>query len=173
MDRIYNTGKSNSVSVFVGTEVEKTPAYGLKTLFLATNQLTLNEIIALAEEHAVDAVYYGANRVFQLHFKNQNTDIEKLCNMGYKVTVDYQHRLHTEVKKQFKNVWLHKNFIPFCSVILPDIIEDDNLYIKIDDADFDASNPGVWAWGIKDLCNWDNYTPWEDYTSDTPVKDFE
>ena len=39
MDRDYKTGKSDSVGVFSGLEVEHTPAYGKQTLFLARNDL--------------------------------------------------------------------------------------------------------------------------------------
>ena len=37
MDRDYKTGKSDSVGVFSGLEIEHTPAYGKQTLFLARN----------------------------------------------------------------------------------------------------------------------------------------
>ena len=39
MDRDYKTGKSDSVGVFSGIEVEHTPAFGKQTLFLARNDL--------------------------------------------------------------------------------------------------------------------------------------
>ena len=44
MDRDYKTGKSETVGVFSGVEVEHTPAYGLQTLFLARNDLTFDAI---------------------------------------------------------------------------------------------------------------------------------
>ena len=48
MDRDYKTGKSKDVGVFSGLEIEHTPAYGLQTLFLARNDLTLEQIKELA-----------------------------------------------------------------------------------------------------------------------------
>ena len=48
MDRDYKTGKSNSVGVFSGLEIEHTPAYGKQTLFLARNDLVFDQIIDLA-----------------------------------------------------------------------------------------------------------------------------
>ena len=41
MKRLYNTGEAEHIEMFIGVEVEKTPAYGLKTLFV---------VGALAEE---------------------------------------------------------------------------------------------------------------------------
>ena len=34
MKRVYDQGTDDSVTFFVGTEVEHTPAYGKKTLFI-------------------------------------------------------------------------------------------------------------------------------------------
>ena len=34
MIRDYKTGEKDSVTYFTGVEVEKTPAYGMKTLFV-------------------------------------------------------------------------------------------------------------------------------------------
>ena len=48
MDRDYKTGKSDSVGIFSGIEVEHTPAFGLHTLFLARNDLYFDQIVALA-----------------------------------------------------------------------------------------------------------------------------
>ena len=57
MDRDYKTGKSESVGVFSGIEIEHTPAYGLQTLFLARNDLTLEQITELAEMVNAKAIY--------------------------------------------------------------------------------------------------------------------
>jgi len=34
MNRDYATGKADSITVFTGVEIEKTPAFGLQTLFV-------------------------------------------------------------------------------------------------------------------------------------------
>ena len=57
MDRDYKTGKSDSVGVFSGLEVEHTPALGKQTLFLARNDLTFEEIKQLAQKVNAEAVY--------------------------------------------------------------------------------------------------------------------
>ena len=49
MDRDYKTGKSKSVGVFSGLEVEHTPAFGKQTLFLARNDLYYDQIEEIAK----------------------------------------------------------------------------------------------------------------------------
>ena len=50
MHRDYNSGHfgNEEVSVFTGLEIEHTLAYGKQTLFLATNNLSTDEILELA-----------------------------------------------------------------------------------------------------------------------------
>ena len=98
MDRDYKTGKSASVGVFSGLEIEHTPAYGLQTLFLARNDLTLEQITELAEMVDAKAIYYGANRSFMHNHGLQLSQIMNLMDAGYYVTIDYPHSLHSEVK---------------------------------------------------------------------------
>ena len=56
MERDYKTGKSDSVGVFSGIEIEHTPAYGKQTLFLARNDLFFDQITALAEKVNAEAI---------------------------------------------------------------------------------------------------------------------
>ena len=48
MKRDYDTGVKDNVEFFVGTEVEKTPAYGMKTLFVTGihSYITIKQHIA-------------------------------------------------------------------------------------------------------------------------------
>ena len=57
MDRDYKTGKSETVGVFSGLEVEHTPALGKQTLFLARNDLTFDDIKELAQSVNAEAIY--------------------------------------------------------------------------------------------------------------------
>ena len=41
-----------------------------------------------------------------------------------------------------------------------------NAWLKIDDKDFDASNPGVWVHRVHDLKTKDLFTHWGKYTTD-------
>ena len=44
-----------------------------------------------------------------------------------------------------------------------------NIVVKIDDTDFEATNPGVWCWSVRDLINEDHFTDWREYKGDEIV----
>ena len=171
MYRDYTTGKKDNVQVFTGKEVEHTPALGLQTLFLARNDLTFEEIVTLADKVKAKAIYFGANRTFIPDIQDQPLQIKKLLKKGYYVTIDYQYNIHEEVKQNFKNVWNHKNFIPFCSIIFENSEEDDNLCIKVDDIDFNKTNPGVWTMSMDHFKQSSGFTSWSDYKKDKPIEE--
>ena len=104
MDRDYKTGKSDSVGVFSGLEVEHTPAYGKQTLFLARNDLYFDQIEELAKKVNAEAIYFGANRTFMYNHATQINQMMRLLRKGYYVTIDYPHSIHNEVKKRFENI---------------------------------------------------------------------
>ena len=54
-----------TASVFVGTEVEHSPAHGMKTLFvIGIHDAT--KIVGLAQKHGCQHIYFGANQSFPL-----------------------------------------------------------------------------------------------------------
>ena len=75
MDRDYKTGKSDSVGVFSGLEVEHTPAFGKQTLFLARNDLFYDQIVDLAEKVKAEAIYFGNFHKFFGHQRDKNYQI--------------------------------------------------------------------------------------------------
>ena len=65
----------------------------------------------------------------------------------------------------------YHNFIPMISVKLPYIQQlGYNATIKLDDKDFNASNPGVWCHSLHDLKNRNVFTDWSKYTKDQILK---
>ena len=171
MEREYKTGLKDDVKVFSGFEVEHTPAYGKQTLFLARNDLTFDQIQELAVLSNAEAIYYGANRSYiHSHFQ-QVLQVIKFIEHGYYVTVDYPFELHQLVSQKFALCWKNPKFIPFCSIVFPDSEEDSSLYFKIDDSDFNKTNPGVWTMGMKDFKSKAGYTKWDDYKQDEPIKE--
>ena len=171
MDRDYKTGKSETVGVFSGVEVEHTPAYGLQTLFLARNDLTFDDIKMLAESVNAEAVYYGANRSYMHNHGMQIAQMKRLIEDGYFVTVDYNYNIHNEVKEKFKMLWNNEKFIPFCSIIFPDSEQDDQLCIKVDDVDFNRTNPGVWTMTMDNFKQSAGFTSWKHYKQDEPIQE--
>ena len=45
----------------------------------------------------------------------------------------------------------------------------ENDMSKLDDTDFNATNPGVWVHRIHELKSLDKFTDWEQYKSDKPI----
>jgi hypothetical protein len=171
MLRDYNNGIKDDVRMFAGKEVEHTPAYGLQTLFLARNDLTYDQILENAVGIDAEAVYFGANRTFVNNLANQTLHVSRLLDAGYYVTIDYPYKLHDEVKKKYSGVWQHEKFIPFCSIIFENSEEDKKLCFKIDDVDFNKTNPGVWTMNMEDFKTKAGFTDWGDYKKDEPLEE--
>ena len=82
MDRDYKTGKSDSVGVFSGLEVEHTPAFGKQTLFLARNDLYYDQLEEMAKKVGAEAVCFGANRTFMHPHPTQLNPMIRLLSEG-------------------------------------------------------------------------------------------
>jgi hypothetical protein len=169
MLRDYSTGYKEDVNVFSGIEIEHTPAYGKQTLFLARNDLTFDQILSLCVASNAEAVYFGANRTYMHNHAMQLAQIHQLLDRGYWVTVDYPFELHQLVAKKFSTCWRKDRFIPFCSIIFPHTEEDDNLCFKVDDVDFNKTNPGVWSMTMKNFKQQAGFTKWDEYKQDEPI----
>jgi hypothetical protein len=172
MHRDYTTGhfSNKEVSVFTGLEIEHTLAYGKQTLFLATNSLSTDEILELAVLNNCEAIYYGANRTFQYNIETHLFQMKKLLDNGYYVTIDYPYADHEKIKKRFALIWNEPKFIPFCSIIFKDSVDDKQLHFKIDDVTFQYSNPGVWTMSMKDFKDKAGFTGWDQYKKDEIIK---
>lgn len=170
----------NNVKFFIGTEVEHTPAYGQKTLFVVGLQ-NANEIIDILEEHCshldtakhITHVYFGANMSFPSSIRTNDAVfwdpwehmIQRCLDAGYLCTLDIdvacvEGLLETALCE-------HNNFIPMISVKLPYIRQlGYNATVKLDDKDFDATNPGVWCHSLHALQKRSVFTDWSKYTKD-------
>ena len=101
----------------------------------------------------------------------QLSQMMNLMDAGYYVTIDYPHSLHEEVKKRFGLVWKNEKFIPFCSIIFPNSEDDDQLCIKVDDVDFNKTNPGVWSMSMNHFKQTAGFTAWKEYKQDQPIQE--
>ena len=95
MKRDYDTGVAEEVVLFTGIEIEKTPAYGMKTLFVVGVQ---NEqtIINLAKDHNCTHIYFGANQSFPKLNTNDGKGwqpwedmIQECLDAGFWCTLDF------------------------------------------------------------------------------------
>jgi hypothetical protein len=177
MKRDYDTGTDESVLFFTGIEVEKTPAYGLKTLFV-TGIHEPHEIQKHYDEHQCEHIFFGANHSFNpgINFPSDADEwtpwenmikafltAGKLCSLDIPITL----------AEAFLESGLteYENFIPQLRIPLPYAkLWNYNTMLKIDDKDFKASNPGVWCHSLHDLMDREKFTDWGKYGLDKVIK---
>jgi len=165
-----------SVRFFVGTEVEHSPAFGMRTLFVVGIQPTA-EIHAQAMAHRCEHIYFGANQSFpkldinSTEWKAWEDMISLMLRSGFGGDHFYTCTLDMDVSCAEGllegPLTEHANFIPMLSVKLPYIRQlGYNATLKIDDKDFQATNPGVWCHSLHDLQDRSVFTDWSKYTKD-------
>lgn len=163
------------VDFFVGTEVEHTPAFGEKTLFVVGIQDS-ETILLRAHANECRHIYFGANQSFPNPDINDATVWKQWENMilvplrlGLLCTLDIDVKC-VEGLLESGLVEEH-NFIPMISVKLPYIQQlGYNATIKLDDKDFNATNPGVWCHSVHSLKDRSVFTDWSKYTKDEVIK---
>lgn len=167
-------GHANT-KLFVGLEVEHTPAFGQKTLFVVGVQ-DIDLIEAAAVAHKCSHIYFGANQSFP-NGRSDSSDWTRWENMimpfigrGYWCTLDLDIG-EAEGLTETCLIEYHK-FIPILSVKLPYIQQlGYNATIKLDDKDFAATNPGVWCHSVHELMRRENcFTDWSKYTNDEVIR---
>ena len=178
MKRDYEEGVLENVKYFVGVEVEKTPAYGMRTLFV-TGVQPVDEIKYWYKEEQCEHIFFGANHSFKpnetglksLHDSWQEWEdmIEYFLDEGILCTLD----IPLDACKEFHDGALceYDNFIPQIRVPLPYTkLWNYNTMIKIDDVDFKATNPGVWCHSLHDLMDREKFTDWTKYGLDKVIE---
>ena len=175
MKREYDTGTAETVTFFTGVEIEKTPAFGMQTLFVVGVQRP-EEIIALAKEKTCTHIYFGANQSFPRIncddariWKQWEFMIQQCLDADFWCTLDLDVGC---VEGLLEGPLVeYRRFIPQLSVKLPYLQQlGYNATIKIDDKDFDASNPGVWCHRLRDLTTTESFTDWDQYGKDEIIK---
>ena len=175
MKRDYQTGIADSITFFTGVEIEKTPAYGMKTLFVVGAHDPY-VIMELAREHNCKHIYSGANQSFQTKGVNDTETWRPWEDMIYVLLEnDYWCTLDLDVKDVeglLESGLIEKRrFIPQISVKLPYLQQlGYNATIKLDDKDFNATNPGVWCHNLQDLLGRDRFTNWDQYGKDEIIQ---
>lgn len=177
MKRDYDTGTQEDVRLFVGVEVEKTPAHGLKTLFVNGVQ-PVDVLDWWYDKEGCEHVFFGANHSFNpgldfpkdadewdvwegmiRHFLDQNI----MCTLDVPLS-------HAE---SLLECFLTESdlFIPQIRVPVPYTkLWNYNTMLKIDDKDFRATNPGVWCHSLHDLMDRDKFTDWNQYELDKIIE---
>jgi hypothetical protein len=172
MKRDYTTGKADGVQFFVGTEVEHTPAFGKKTLFVTGLQTTwdIQDQLSLKQ---IEHIFFGANHSFNPEgfeeWKAWEDMIMYFLNKDYLCSLD----IPLSAIEEFNDGGLNEkdNFIPQIRVPIPYIkLWNYNTMLKIDDKDFKATNPGVWSHSLHTLMDRSKFTDWNQYKEDEIIK---
>jgi len=165
----------NQVDFFIGKEVEHSPAFGHKTLFVVGIQ-DASVIINLLKNYDCTHVYFGANQSFPKLDTNDGDNwrewegmIEECLRFGVLCTLDLDSTCAEGLCES--SLVEYNNFIPMISVKLPYIqLLGYNATLKLDDKDFAKSNPGVWCHSIHELRDRSVFTDWSKYTQDEVIK---
>ena len=161
-----------NVKWFVGTEVEHTPAYGKKTLFVVGIQDTVG-IKEAYEKQGCEHIFFGANHTYDPKGDEELGEwtfmILPFLQDGIQCTLDIP-------VSQFEDFHgsgycEYYNFIPQLRISIPFVdMWNYNTMIKIDDLDFNATNPGVWTHSLHALKDRTKFTAWNEYSNDEVIK---
>jgi hypothetical protein len=170
MKRDYDTGISEDVIFFTGTEVEHTPAYGMKTLFVTGVQSS--EHIALNLQ-GCEHIFFGANHSYNPQTYEEHKVWEEMImfflDKEYLCSLDIP--IHQVEEFHEGGLCERDNFIPQIRVPIPYIrLWNYNTMLKIDDKDFKATNPGVWSHSLHTLMDRSKFTDWAQYKNDKVIK---
>lgn len=174
MNRQYKTTTTNTAKFFTGIEVEHTPAYGLKTLFVV-NAHTIEAIqYRLDAEKDINHIFFGANHSFNPQYEGAWVDwtqtIKYFLKNGKTCSLDIPFTVVNEFNSK-TDLCSYENFIPQIRIPVANIKDwCYNTMIKIDDIDFNATNPGVWTHNLQSLQDGNKFTSWTDYNNDNVIE---
>ena len=164
-----------NVDFFFGDEVERTPAFGMRTLFVVGIQSSDNIASNLTRpgfSNRPKHIFFGANHSFDPQTPEEWREWESMITYflerGYLCTLD----IPISAVEQFNDGPLceYRNFIPQIRVSVPYTkLWNYNTMLKIDDKDFDATNPGVWCHSLHSLMSRETFTSWDDYKGDSKL----
>lgn len=163
----------DNVSFFTGKEVEKTPAFGLETLFVVGIQ-SVDEIAHHFDMNprGIEHIFFGANHSFYpqtpTEWDKWEAMITHFLKLGYLCSLD----IPVISVEDFNDTSMceYRNFIPQIRISIPYVnLWNYNTMLKIDDNDFDATNPGVWTHSLHSLMSRETFTNWDQYNKDSLV----
>lgn len=180
MKRDYISGSAESIRFFVGTEIEHTPAYGLRTLFVVglQNVQDIHDWIDHYLYHddqskRIKHIFFGANHSYSPNttqeWEDWNRMIEHFIDQDFLCSLD----IPINKVEEFNDSGLNEydNFIPQIRVPIPYIkLWNYNTMVKIDDRDFRSTNPGVWSHSLHSLMKRSAFTNWYQYKNDEVIE---
>ena len=173
MKRHYKNKPINEdVEYFVGNEVEKTPFYGRRTLFVVGLK-NPKKINIQAKKFTCRHIYLGANMSFKNTDWNESrcsklrTIIQYLVDNQYQVTLDISQTFDlTTIDMFIDSEYFH---IMYSLPIAYAERYKNAITVKVDDIGFNKTNTGVWCNPLDKLMNDINKTEWSAYTTDEVI----
>jgi hypothetical protein len=172
MNRDYKTGSADDAMFFTGVEIEHTPAYGKKTLFV-TGVQDITAIVEHYRNNQCEHIFFGANHSFDPQGYDDHRRWEYMIGYFLKEGVLCSLDIPINQVEEFHESGYceYDNFIPQIRVPIPYIrLWNYNTMLKIDDKDFKATNPGVWSHSLHTLMDRSKFTDWAQYKNDEIVK---
>lgn len=174
MERTYSNLSDKLVEFFIGREIEKTPAYRKKTLFVVGVQQIdrieqiLNDSYTQINE-PIKHIFFGANHSYNPRTIEDHQSWEQM--IYYFLKKDYLCSLDiplNQIEEFHENGFCgYDNFIPQIRVPIPYIkLWNYNTMLKIDDVTFKSTNPGIWTHSLHDLMDRSKFTDWDQYKND-------
>ena len=155
----------------IGPEVERTAAYGKKTLIV--NQFKdINTIQAIAEQFKCRHIYLEVTYALN-HSRNQAQVLKRYRQLAqhflkqdYTVTVD----IPNELASRYADLTKDKNFVMNVAIQIPDMHKlGDRVSMKfVGGADWNKSG-GVYVADFDAIRTKKNFTPWSKYNKDVKV----
>jgi hypothetical protein len=170
MKRNYNTGVAESITFFKGVEIEHTPAYGMDTLFVTGVQPV--DTIA-SHLNGAKHIFFGANHSFNPTGYEEHKAWEDMITYFLEKCYWCSLDIPLNQVEEFNDGGLNdfNMFIPQIRVpITYTKLWNYNTMIKIDDKDFNATNPGVWTHSLHTLMDRTKFTSWDQYNNDEIIK---
>lgn len=169
MKRDYQEQPTTDVIYFVGDEVEHTSHHGERTLFVVGCRSGA-EILDRARSVSAQHVYLGANKSFRPSDTWKEVTAH-LLDEGLSVTLDYPVWQHYDVTRVMGDLMGHPRLTPMISVEIPHVESlNPNATVKIDDIDFNSTNPGVWCHPLGSLLDASRFTGWKAYGQDEVIE---
>ncbi len=170
MKRTYTDGTVTAFAeFFVGKEVEHTKHFGKRTLFvvgLPAEKLVLERVRTQEVEH----VYLGANQCMYADTEPLSAWaalLRTLVTKGLACTWDVPAHLLQAALKALGSLASHRSLVLTVSLKVPKLKDCKNtLVVKLDDADFKATNAGVWCMGAERFMHDSGFTDWSCYRKD-------
>jgi hypothetical protein len=172
MKREYSTGSAEDITFFTGVEIERTPAYGMKTLFV-TGVQPIEAIIGALANQDIHHIFFGANHSFNPNGYEEHKEWEEMITHFLNLDMWCSLDIPMSQVEEFNDGGLNEydQFIPQIRVPIPYIkLWNYNTMLKVDDKDFKATNPGVWCHNLHDLLDRNKFTSWDQYGNDEIIK---